>query len=67
MITVAFYDTKPYDRIWFDKCSKDMNIKIKYFETTEETISEIKIEMCDNERIKLNFDGEIREFVTVLS
>ena len=38
-------------------------ITIKYIETTEETVSEIKIEECDGKRIKLNFDGEIREFV----
>ena len=37
-------------------------ITIKYIETTEETVSEIKIEECDDEIIKLNFDGEIREF-----
>ena len=38
-------------------------IKISYFETTEETIPEIKIEMCDGEILRLNFDGEIREFI----
>lgn len=31
MIRIAFFDTKPYDREWFDKyCSKDL--QIKYFE-----------------------------------
>ena len=38
-------------------------ITIKYIETTEETVSTIRIESCDNESIKLSFDGEIREFV----
>lgn len=38
-------------------------ITIKYIETTEETVSTIIIEECDGESIKLNFDGEIREFV----
>ena len=38
-------------------------ITVKYIETTEETVAEIKIEKCDSESIKLNFDGEIREFV----
>ena len=38
-------------------------ITIKYIETTEETVSEIVIEKCDDKSIKLNFDGEIREFV----
>ena len=38
-------------------------IIIKYIETTEETVSKIKIEECDDKSIKLNFDGEIREFI----
>ena len=38
-------------------------ITVKYIETTDETVSTIKIEACDGESIKLNFDGEIREFV----
>ena len=42
-------------------------ITIKYIETTEETVSTIKIEACDDKSIKLNFDGEIREFVIGLS
>ncbi|MGN0435253.1 MAG: 2-hydroxyacid dehydrogenase [Wujia sp.] len=35
---VAFYDTKPYDKIWFDK-KKTENIELHYFETrlTERT------------------------------
>ena len=46
---------------------KTKTITIEYFETTEETISTIKIEACDDKSIKLNFDGEIREFVIGLS
>ena len=42
-------------------------ITVKYIETTEETVSKIKIEECDDKSIKLNFDGEIREFVIGLS
>lgn len=38
-------------------------IIIEYIETTEETVSKIKIEECDDKSIKLNFDGEIREFI----
>lgn len=38
-------------------------ITVKYIETTEETVSTIKVEACDGESIKLNFDEEIREFV----
>ena len=46
---------------------KTKTITIKYIETTEETVSTIKIEACDDKSIKLNFDGEIREFVIGLS
>ena len=42
-------------------------ITVKYIETTEETVSIIKIEACDRESIKLDFNGEIREFVIGLS
>ena len=38
-------------------------VTISYIETTDETVSEIKIEMCDEENLKLSFDGEIRSFV----
>ena len=38
-------------------------VTISYIETTDETVSEIKIEMCDEENLKLNIDGEIRSFV----
>ncbi|MBQ4630399.1 MAG: 2-hydroxyacid dehydrogenase [Clostridia bacterium] len=36
---LAFFDTKPYDRIWFDKYCDDFDISIKYFESklTEDT------------------------------
>ncbi len=33
MINIAFFDTKPYDKIWFDKCSKMHDMKIKYYES----------------------------------
>ncbi len=29
---VAFFDTKPYDKLWFDPMAKESDIKIKYFE-----------------------------------
>ncbi len=29
---IAFYDTKPYDRIWFEPLSKEYGFTIKYFE-----------------------------------
>lgn len=31
MVRIAFFDTKPYDKIWFDKCCPE-DFKIKYFE-----------------------------------
>ena len=42
---------------------KTKTITIKYIETTDETVSTIKIETCNDESIKLNFNGETREFV----
>ena len=46
---------------------KTNTITVKYIETTDETISKIIIEKCDGESIRLNFNGEIREFVIGLS
>ena len=46
---------------------KTKTITIRYIETTNETVSQIKIEKCDDKSIKLNFDGEIREFVIGVS
>ena len=45
----------------YDDATK--TITVKYIETTEETVSTIIIEECSIESIKLNFEGEIREFV----
>ena len=33
MDRIAFYDTKPYDRIWFDRLAAENGIEISYFET----------------------------------
>ena len=46
---------------------KTKTITLSYIETTKETISAIRIEKCDDKSIKLNFDGEIREFVLAQS
>lgn len=32
MYTLSFFDTKPYDRIWFDKLKSDYDVDFKYFE-----------------------------------
>ena len=42
---------------------KTKTITVRYIETTEDTVSTIKVEACDDKSIKLNFDGEIREFI----
>ena len=31
-LKIAFYDTKPYDKIWFDKTNESYGYKIKYYE-----------------------------------
>lgn len=33
MKKLAFFDTKPYDKIWFDKLKSKYDIEFKYFET----------------------------------
>ncbi len=33
MTKIAFFDTKPYDRKWFDEENKNHNFKIKYYES----------------------------------
>lgn len=33
MKKIAFFDTKEYDKVWFDKLKKDYDIELKYFET----------------------------------
>ncbi len=32
MKTIAFFDTKPYDKIWFDRYKDEYGFQIKYFE-----------------------------------
>lgn len=33
MIKMAFFDTKPYDKVWFDKLKDEYDVKIKYYES----------------------------------
>ena len=47
MHTVAFFDTKEYDRIYFDKFKEQFNIKIKYFEGKLNENSAIAASGCD--------------------
>lgn len=39
-LSIAFFDTKPYDRTAFDRYAKEKDVKIKYYETklTEDTV-----------------------------
>ncbi len=32
MRKLAFFDTKPYDKVWFDRFTQDYNVQIDYFE-----------------------------------
>lgn len=47
MINVAFYDAKPYDRIWFDKYSEKYGVKIKYFESKLSPETAVLARDCD--------------------
>lgn len=47
MITTAFFDTKPYDRQWFDRCSEKYNIGIKYFESKLTGDTAVMAKGCD--------------------
>lgn len=47
MINIAFYDTKPYDKIWFDKYSEKYGIKIKYFESKLSPETAVLARDCD--------------------
>lgn len=46
-MNIAFYDTKPYDRIWFDVYSKEMGFPIKFFEDRLTTDTAILSRGCD--------------------
>ena len=46
MKKIAFYDTKPYDRIYFDKFSPDYNFEIKYIEGKLNEHSAVMAEGC---------------------
>lgn len=47
MINVAFFDTKPYDKIWFDKYSEKYGVKIKYFESKLSEDTAVLARDCD--------------------
>ena len=47
MRTFAFYDTKPYDRIWFDKLKDDYDVEFKYFENKLNSDTAVMAKGCD--------------------
>lgn len=47
MIKTAFYDTKPYDKEWFDKFSEKYDITVKYMESKLSADTAILAKGCD--------------------
>ena len=47
MIKTAFYDTKPYDKEWFDKFSGKYDISVKYMESKLSADTAILAKGCD--------------------
>ena len=45
---IAFYSTKPYDRIWFEPLAKENNIEIEFYETALDELTA---------SLALNFDA----------
>ena len=47
MKTLAFFDTKPYDMIWFDRLKKDYDVDFKYYENKLSRDTAILAKGCD--------------------
>lgn len=47
MKTIAFYDTKPYDKVWFNKLKDKFGFEIKYFEEKLNKNTAIMSQGCD--------------------
>jgi len=47
MVKLGFFDTKPYDRIWFDKYCENFDVSIKYFETKLSEDTAVMARGCD--------------------
>lgn len=47
MHTLAFFDTKPYDRIWFDNLKDDYGIDFKYFQSRLNSDTAVMARGCD--------------------
>lgn len=51
---IAFYDTKPYDHMWFDMFSKELNAPIKYLESRLNKDTAILARGCDTVCVFVN-------------
>lgn len=51
---IAFYDTKPYDHMWFDVFSKDLEMPIKYLEGRLNQDTAILARGCDTVCVFVN-------------
>ncbi|NLO44914.1 MAG: 2-hydroxyacid dehydrogenase [Clostridiales bacterium] len=47
MKKIAFFDAKPYDKIYFDKMSEDYNFELKYIESKLNEHSAVMADGCD--------------------
>ncbi|WP_066646191.1 2-hydroxyacid dehydrogenase [Christensenella timonensis] len=47
MIRIAFYDTKPYDRVWFDKLKQAYGFEFKYYENKLNRDTAVLASGCD--------------------
>lgn len=47
MKKIAFYDTKPYDKIWFEKLKQNHNYRFKYFENKLNSDTALLASGCD--------------------
>ena len=47
MVKLAFFDTKPYDKNWFDKYAGESDVSIKYFESKLSEDTAVMAKGCD--------------------
>ena len=66
MNKIAFYDTKSYDKIWFDNLKNDYNIDIKYI---EDNLNKDTVAMADKTEVVVAFvnDNINKETIKALS
>lgn len=68
MKKIAFFDAKPYDKIWFEKLNKDYNFDILYFENKLNENTAILAKECDaviafvNDEINKNTINELYKY-----